>query len=507
MSNRSCRLSRGDRRRNDKLVRLRAVVTRQTAVLAFDLAADKQVCALADQDSRVLARRTVKAKAWQLAEAVQWGLVQAAAAGFSSVVVACEPTGHRWRVLDQIAEQAGVRLVCVQPLLVHRARESEDFTRNKSDETDAIIIARLVTELRCYLPERAEPAWARLRHLGARRAGLVTDTIAARQQVTDLLEGAWPAALQAAGKPMKSKSWQAAMTVLLDRVGTSGDLSVIRRWGWNRFAAAVRRELPRHGTTRWYSTIVRAVFDAATDPALAAAGVADQRAGALERARFALADLAHARAETAVVETRMVQVLDELGLAQLATSIPGLSAVGGRHPRRDRRPHPVLLRPGPGQARRALPPRQRLRHLPGQDRHQRPRPPPAPPGGVASRPRRVAQQPRACRPVRAPDRPHRQQAHPHPSQGRRRRQPAAPTPRRPHHRHRLGSRDRRRPPPEREGGRACRMTPPTRRSATGRGKPASASGSHNPHVTMGSPARLQQSPDEGCREPTRLHAT
>ena len=197
------RLSRGDRRRNDKLARLRAVITRETAVLAFDLAADKQVCALTDQDSRVLARRTVKAKAWQLAEAVEWGLARAAAAGFSSVVVACEPTGHRWRVLDQIAAEAGVRLVCVQPLLVHRAREAEDFTRNKSDETDAMIIARLVTELRCYLPERADPAWARLRHLGARRAGLVTDATAARQQVRDLLECAWPAALrgrrQAAG--------------------------------------------------------------------------------------------------------------------------------------------------------------------------------------------------------------------------------------------------------------------------------------------------------------------
>jgi len=289
MSNSSRRLSRGDRRRNDRLVRLRAVVTRQTAVLAFDLAADKQVCALADQDSRVLARRTVTAKAWQLAEAVQWGLAQAAAAGFSSVVVACEPTGHRWRVLDQIAEQAGVRLVCVQPLLVHRARESEDFTRNKSDETDAVIIARLVTELRCYLPERAEPGWARLRHLGARRAGLVTDTIAARQQVTDLLECAWPAALQAAGKPMTSKSWQAAMTVLLDRVGTSGDLGVIRRWGWSRFAAAVRRELPRHGTTRWCSRIVRAVFDAATDPALAAVGAAAILAETGDPSRFSSA--------------------------------------------------------------------------------------------------------------------------------------------------------------------------------------------------------------------------
>lgn len=328
MSNGSRRLSRGDRRRNDRLMRLRAVVTRESAVLAFDLAADKQVCALTDQDSQVLARRTVMAKAWQLREAVEWGLTQASAAGFTSVVVACEPTGHRWRVLDQIAAGLGVRLVCVQPLLVARAREAEDFTRNKNDDSDAMIIARLVTELRCYLPERAEPTWARLRHLGARRAGLVTDVGAARQQIRDLLECAWPAALEAASKPLGSKSWLAAMTVLLDRVGDSGDLSLIRRWGWSRFAAAVRRELPRHGTTRWYSAIVRAVFDAAVDPAQVTVGVAGQRAGALERVRFALSDLAHARAEVTVVEARMLGVLDQLGLTALATSIPGLSAVG-----------------------------------------------------------------------------------------------------------------------------------------------------------------------------------
>ena len=93
--------------------RLRAVVTRQSAVLAFDLAADKQVCALTDPDSRVLARRTVRVKAWQLSEAVAWGLGKAAEAGFTSVVVACEPTGHRWRVLDQIAADArGAAGVC-----------------------------------------------------------------------------------------------------------------------------------------------------------------------------------------------------------------------------------------------------------------------------------------------------------------------------------------------------------------------------------------------------------
>ncbi|MGH3434046.1 MAG: transposase [Thermocrispum sp.] len=329
MSNSSRRLSCGDRRRNDRLAALRAVITRHSAVLAFDLAADKQVCALTDQDSRVLARRTVKAKAWQLREAVEWGMTQAVAAGFSSVVVACEPTGHRWRVLDQIAAEAGARLVCVQPLLVHRARESEDFTHNKSDETDAMIIARLVTELRCYLPERAEPVWARLRHLGARRVALVTDATAARQQITDLLECAWPAALQAAAKPMKSTSWLAAMTVLLDRVGASGDLTVIRRWGWSRFAAAVRRELPR---PRRHPLAL------------------DDRAGRLRRRRRPGTGRGRgvqpARGGTGADPVRagrpgprprrngpgrdrMLKVLDELGSTMLVTSIPGLSAVGG----------------------------------------------------------------------------------------------------------------------------------------------------------------------------------
>jgi transposase len=319
------RLSRGDRRRNERLARLRAVITRESAVVAFDLAADKQVCAVTDPDSKVLARRTVRCKAWQLNEAVSWGLARAAEAGFTSVVIACEPTGHRWRVLDQIAAHLGVALVCVQPLLVARAREAEDFTRNKNDDTDAMIIARLVTELRCYLPERADPVWARLRHLGARRARLVTDVGAARQQVRDLLECAWPAVLDAASDPLESKSWLAALGVALDRVGAGGDLDLIRRWGFDGFAAAVRDRL---GATRWYSAIVRAVFDAATDPTCARVGVPAQRPGALERIAYALADLTTRRAEIGEVETRMLGVLDQLELTELAASIPGVSAVG-----------------------------------------------------------------------------------------------------------------------------------------------------------------------------------
>jgi transposase len=300
-------------------------VTRDTAVLAFDLAGDKQVSVLTDPDSRVLARRTVRAKAWRLGEAVAWGLARAAEAGYRSVVVACEPTGHRWRVLDQLAAEHGVVLVCVQPLLVARAREAEDFTRNKNDDADATIIARLVTELRCYLPERPDPTWARLRQLGARRARLIAEASAARQQVRDLLECAWPAVLDAPKRPLDSKNWLAAVTVALDRIGASGDLDAIGQWGWEPFAAAVRHRL---GATGCRPSIVRAVFDAATDPARASIGVAGQRGGALERVRFVLADLTHLRGEITTVEARMIDVLDQLELTELVESIPGLSVVG-----------------------------------------------------------------------------------------------------------------------------------------------------------------------------------
>jgi hypothetical protein len=107
--------------------------------------------------------------------------------------------------------------VCVQPLLVYRSREGEDLTRDKSDPKDAVLIARLASELRCYEPERADAVWARLRHLGARRRQLTTDATAQVNQIRDLLECAWPAALGASGSPFRSATWCAALAVVLDR--------------------------------------------------------------------------------------------------------------------------------------------------------------------------------------------------------------------------------------------------------------------------------------------------
>lgn len=315
-------LSRGDRRRNERLGELRRVVALDRAVIGIDLADETQSVVVTDHDSRVLARRRLRVRAWELGAGLEWALAQAQRAGFAAAVVGCEPTGHRWRIVGQLARERGMDLVCVQPLLVGRAREGEDFTKDKTDDKDAVLIARLVTELRCYVPERANETWARLRQLGARRQRLIAESTACVQQLRDLLECVWPAVLTAAAQPFDSKSWQASVAVVLDRA--AGDLERVRRIGWERFAKAVRRELPRWGTTRWFSAIVRAVFDALDDPT----GVAVQRPAALERAEFVLADWHATRERLATVEARMVAVLDELELTELVTSIPGISAVG-----------------------------------------------------------------------------------------------------------------------------------------------------------------------------------
>ena len=315
-------LTRGDRDRNRKIAALRGVVRRDRAVLAVDLGEDKQAAVLVDHEGRVLARKMVKVKAHQLGGLLEWAAGRAARAGFAGLVVACEPAGHRWKALMGLADAAGAGFCCVQSLAVARAREGDDYTRDKTDHRDAYLIGRLAVRLGCYLPGRAEEGRARLRHRGARRFALVADLIAARQQIGDLLACAWPAALGTAARPLESTTWLAAMGVVTDRC--CGDPARLRKMGYDKFAAAIRRELPRWGAKRACGKIAAGLREALADRG----GVAAQRRGALERVHLLMADWRSLLARLADTEARMCAVLDELGLTSLAASIDGMPAVG-----------------------------------------------------------------------------------------------------------------------------------------------------------------------------------
>ncbi|MGF6888612.1 hypothetical protein ABIA39_007866 [Nocardia sp. GAS34] len=120
-------LSRGDRNRNARLVRLRALVPVDNAIVGIDLVDRKQMVVVTDHDSKVLACKTFRCRAWDLGAALDWAGQQAAVAGFTGVTVACEPTGHRWRVLGQLAADRGMAFVCVQPSLTCWSRRVEDL--------------------------------------------------------------------------------------------------------------------------------------------------------------------------------------------------------------------------------------------------------------------------------------------------------------------------------------------------------------------------------------------
>ena len=190
-------VSRGDRNRNARRHGCGSRCRWGNAIAGIDLADKKQMVVVTDHDSRVLARRDIPVPGVGSGPGVGLGRRSGCGEGLSGVTVWCEPTGHRWRVLGQLAADRSMPFVCVQPMQTSWARRSEDLTFDKTDDQDAVLIARLTAQLRCYVPEPIDETWGRLRHLGARREELVINTGRPRpRQIRDLLECVWPAALE-----------------------------------------------------------------------------------------------------------------------------------------------------------------------------------------------------------------------------------------------------------------------------------------------------------------------
>jgi transposase len=163
------------------------------------------------------------------------------------------------------------------------------------------------------VPLQQATVWAEVEQDVVERAAL---------DLRDLLECVWPAALETANWPFRSKTWAAAMWIILDRDG--GDLARTRRLGLTRFEQQVRREITRRGGQRPCLRIVRKLFTALADPT----GVLAHRRGALERVQLLLEDWADTGRKLVDTENRMTAVLDDLELTALVTTIHGLSPVG-----------------------------------------------------------------------------------------------------------------------------------------------------------------------------------
>ena len=171
------------------------------------------------------------------------------------MTVACEPTGPRWMQVQRLCAERGLPLVCIQPLVSHIAREQQDYTTHKTDESDCVLIARLATELHCYVPEELDETWAHLRHLGRRRAQLITAATASVQRIRDFLSVAWPTVTEACAQPFESVTWLAALQVVTARCG--GQPARLAAMGPEAFTALVRGAVPGWGGKKAWGRICR----------------------------------------------------------------------------------------------------------------------------------------------------------------------------------------------------------------------------------------------------------
>jgi transposase len=317
MAGRSGLVSVGVERRNARLTSLRELVPLDAAIVAIDLADNKQAVVICDHDARVLDRRMIRGSVWQAIAALPWAERVAHGAGFARIVLACEPTGSRWKPLLQHAQETGVELVCVNPMLVARGREGEDYTRERNDFRDSAIIGRLATERRCFVPYQPEGAWARLRHLGIHRDQQLERASAARQGLRDLLTCYWPKALATADDPMGSLTFRALMSV-------SADPTVIARLPLEELTTRASKTLHPWGSQRLNHAILRRLHESANAPG----GVRAERAAAAERATLTTHDWLDATTRRRDAEARMTSVLSELDLERIVRTLPGLSLVG-----------------------------------------------------------------------------------------------------------------------------------------------------------------------------------
>jgi transposase len=307
-----------DRRRNAGKASLRGLVRRDGVMLGIDLGEDKQALALVDHDVQVLWRKSVRVKAHQLGTIIDAAVAAVREAGRGPVTVG-EPTGLRWLQVQRLCRERGLALVCIQPLVSHASRRQQDLTGHKRDGSDAVMIARLASELHCHVPEELDEAWALLRDLGRRRAQLARAETAPVVRIRDFLSVAWPSALSAAADPFKSKTWLAAVEVVTRECGPApGKLAGL---GGEAFAGLVREALPGWGVRRISLRIARNMLAVLDDPD----AVTWTRRGPFRRIREEFADLQRCRALLAAVEDEMeALVAGELGLARLA-EVPGLS--------------------------------------------------------------------------------------------------------------------------------------------------------------------------------------
>ena len=301
-------VTRGMRRQSMKLARRRERLPADALIAGVDLAKRESVVVFVRAVDRArVGRLRVTSDRAGTERLVARGRELVAEQGTGPLVIAMEPTSHFWKPVARAAEDAGVGYVLVQGLVVARARELDDLTRDKTDARDAVLIADLAAELRFTETRLPEGPWAELDLLADARDARRVERAAALQEIRALLELAWPGLLVAC-PDLAGTHLQALLRTGL----TPGQASALPL---RRFTALLRR----HHQGRFLRWMAGRLHVAARDVPV----VPETPAAAL-RWRMAAERVVLADEAIAGLDARMVELLEATGYGWLRGQIRGL---------------------------------------------------------------------------------------------------------------------------------------------------------------------------------------
>jgi transposase len=227
-------------------------------------------------------------------------------------IVGMEPTGPYWKALAYWLTEHGVRVVGVNTHHTKQAKSLDDNSPTKSDQKDALVIARLVKDGRFFYPYLPEGVYAELRVASVSRIGIIGRLNAVKNRIIGFLDEYFPEYSSVFKCPLKGK---ASFHLLKNcpfpedviRLGEEGVLSEIRK--------AVKRTV---GRKKAAELVQAAETSIGVRHGL---GVARVRIAAL------LSEYEFLSTQLSDVETEMERQLKETGYQELLLGIKGIGVV------------------------------------------------------------------------------------------------------------------------------------------------------------------------------------
>jgi len=232
----------------------------------------------------------------------------------NEVIVGMEPTGHYWKPLANYLIMQEITVVMVNPYHTKRAKELDDNSQTKSDNKDALTIAKLVKDGRYYEVYMPQDIFAELRVLSNARISLMKRHNALKNTITAVMDEYFPEIEKVfknylTGKASMQIIKSCPFPSIILKIGVEGVLAEIKK--------AVKKTVGRKKAEE----LVKAAKDSI--------GVDYGTLSAKLKLGLMIEELELLTNQLDQIRDAMEVALMDTGLGEIVLSIPGIGVVSG----------------------------------------------------------------------------------------------------------------------------------------------------------------------------------